>query len=108
MDRMSAMDAMFYYMEDENTPMHVGGVPIIEGPARRTETSSGCWREDGPGPRYRQVIEPVPFQLGRPIWVDDPHFQMLYHVRHTALPEARAVPSSSATSRGASSPSGST
>ena len=32
MDRMSAMDAMFYYMEDENTPMHVGGVSVLEGP----------------------------------------------------------------------------
>src|SRR4029453_11588559 len=32
MDRMSAMDAMFYYMEDENTPMHVGGVAVLEGP----------------------------------------------------------------------------
>jgi len=31
-------------------------------------------------------VRPVPMQLGRPLWVDDPHFQILYHVRHTATP----------------------
>lgn len=37
-------------------------------------------------PRYRQRVHPVPLHLGRPVWADDPHFQILYHVRHTALP----------------------
>jgi WS/DGAT/MGAT family acyltransferase len=37
-------------------------------------------------PRYRQRVREVPMQLGRPVWVDDPHFQILYHVRHTAVP----------------------
>ena len=37
-------------------------------------------------PRYRQRLRSVPFELGRPIWVDDPHFDIGYHVRHTALP----------------------
>ncbi len=37
-------------------------------------------------PRYRQVVRIVPFDLGRPVWVDDPHFNIDYHVRHTALP----------------------
>ena len=88
MDRMSAMDAMFYYMEDENTPMHVGGVSVLEGPAPAYGDivrllASKLDRV----PRYRQVIKPVPLHLGRPIWVDDPHFQILYHVRHTALPK---------------------
>jgi diacylglycerol O-acyltransferase / wax synthase len=88
MDRMSAMDAMFYYMEDENTPMHVGGVSVLEGPA---PTYGDIVRllasKLDRVPRYRQVIKPVPLHLGRPIWVDDPHFQILYHVRHTALPK---------------------
>jgi WS/DGAT/MGAT family acyltransferase len=88
MDRMSAMDAMFYYMEDENTPMHVGGVAVLEGPAPAYGDlvrllASKLDRV----PRYRQIIKTVPLHLGRPIWVDDPHFQILYHVRHTALPK---------------------
>ena len=37
-------------------------------------------------PRYRQKVRFVPGQLGRPVWVDDPHFNLAYHVRHTALP----------------------
>jgi diacylglycerol O-acyltransferase / wax synthase len=37
-------------------------------------------------PRYRQRLAFVPFDQGRPVWVDDPHFQLRYHVRHTALP----------------------
>ena len=37
-------------------------------------------------PRYRQKVRFVPLQLGRPVWVDDPHFNLGYHVRHTALP----------------------
>jgi WS/DGAT/MGAT family acyltransferase len=87
MDRMSAMDAMFYHLEGENTPMHVGGVAVLEGPA----PAYGDLVRLLAGkldlvPRYRQVIKPVPLQLGRPIWVDDPHFQILYHVRHTSLP----------------------
>ena len=37
-------------------------------------------------PRYRQRLAFVPFNQGRPVWVDDPHFKLTYHVRHTALP----------------------
>lgn len=88
MDRMSAMDAMFYYMEGENTPMHVGGVSVLEGPAPAYgDLVRLLAAKMDQVPRYRQVIKTVPFQLGRPIWVDDPHFQLLYHVRHTSLPK---------------------
>ena len=37
-------------------------------------------------PRYRQVVRCVPLALGRPVWVDDPHFNLGYHLRRTALP----------------------
>src|SRR5204862_8230988 len=37
-------------------------------------------------PRYRQRLATVPFQQGRPRWVDDPHLNLNYHVRSTALP----------------------
>jgi len=37
--------------------------------------------------RYRQVVKFVPFNLARPVWVDDPHFNIDYHLRHTALPK---------------------
>ncbi len=37
-------------------------------------------------PRYRQKLAFPPFGVARPLWVDDPHFNVRYHVRHTALP----------------------
>jgi WS/DGAT/MGAT family acyltransferase len=37
-------------------------------------------------PRYRQRLAFVPLGQGRPRWVDDPHFNARYHIRHTALP----------------------
>ena len=38
-------------------------------------------------PRYRQKLAVPPLETGRPLWVDDPNFNLAYHVRHTALPE---------------------
>ena len=87
MDRMSALDASFFFAESENTPMHVGSVAVFEGPAPSYGDVVRLLLSKLPlVPRYRQRVRPVPLQLGRPQWVDDPHFQILYHVRHTAVP----------------------
>jgi diacylglycerol O-acyltransferase / wax synthase len=86
-DRMSALDASFFYAESENTPMHVGSVAVFDGPAPSYGDVVRLILSKLPKvPRYRQRVRPVPMQLGRPLWVDDPHFQILYHVRHTAVP----------------------
>jgi WS/DGAT/MGAT family acyltransferase len=37
-------------------------------------------------PRFRQKLAFPPVETGRPFWIDDPHFHLAYHVRHTALP----------------------
>lgn len=87
MDRMSPTDAGFYYAESENTPLHVGSVAVFDGPAPTYGDLVRLLVGKLPQvPRYRQRVRPVPMNLGRPMWVDDPHFQILYHVRHTALP----------------------
>jgi len=86
-DRMSPTDAGFYYAESENTPLHVGSVAVFEGPAPSYGDLVRLLLSKLPlVPRYRQRVREVPLNLGRPMWVDDPHFQILYHVRHTALP----------------------
>jgi diacylglycerol O-acyltransferase len=86
-DRMSALDASFFFAESENTPMHVGSVAVFEGPAPTYGDVVRLLLSKMPlVPRYRQRVREVPMQLGRPLWVDDPHFQILYHVRHTAVP----------------------
>jgi WS/DGAT/MGAT family acyltransferase len=87
MDWMSPMDASFLHIEGPNNPMHIGGVSIFEGPAppfeRLEEMVAG---KLGLVPRYRQKVRFVPLGLGRPVWVDDPHFNLSYHLRHSALP----------------------
>lgn len=87
MDRMSATDAGFYYAEGENTPLHVGSVSVFDGPAPSYGDLVRLLLAKLPQvPRYRQRVKEVPLSLGRPMWLDDPHFQILYHVRHTAVP----------------------
>jgi len=84
---MSALDSGFFFAESENTPMHVGSVAVFEGPAPTYGDVVRLLLSKLPlVPRYRQRVREVPMQLGRPVWVDDPHFQILYHVRHTAVP----------------------
>jgi len=87
MERMSTLDAGFYFVEDENTPMHVGSVLVFEGPAPAYGDLVRLLVSKLPKvPRYRQRVRTVPLHLGRPAWVDDEHFEILYHVRHTAVP----------------------
>ena len=67
--------------------MHVGSVLIFEGPA--PDYDDFVARIEGGlhmVPRYRQRLAFPPYGVARPVWVDDPHFNASYHVRHTALP----------------------
>jgi len=87
MDRMNPLDASFLAIEDGNNPMHIGSVATFEGPAPTYGDVVRMVASKLPlVPRYRQKVRMVPFQLGRPVWVDDPNFQILYHIRHTAVP----------------------
>jgi diacylglycerol O-acyltransferase / wax synthase len=87
MQRMSAQDASFLDIEGDDRPMHVGGVSIFEGPPSPfAEVVAMIAGKLALVPRYRQVVRFVPFSLARPVWVDDPHFNLSYHVRRTALP----------------------
>jgi len=86
-DRMSPTDASFFYAESENTPLHVGSVAVFDGPPPSYGDVVRLLLGKMPQvPRYRQRVRAVPMNLGLPMWVDDPHFQILYHVRHTAVP----------------------
>lgn len=87
MHRMSGLDASFYLIEDENTPLHVAAVIILDGPPPAYGDLVRLIAAKLPKvERYRQRVRSIPLHLGRPVWVDDPHFQILYHVRHTAVP----------------------
>jgi WS/DGAT/MGAT family acyltransferase len=83
---MSPLDASFLHVEDSVSHMHIGSVAVFEGPPPPPEDFARMVQAKlAAVPRYRQTVRFVPLQLGRPVWVDDPHFQLGYHLRHTAL-----------------------
>jgi diacylglycerol O-acyltransferase len=87
-DRLSGLDSSFLHLERDGTHMHVASTTLFEGPAPpyvefRDHISSRLHLV----PRFRQKLRFVPFGQGRPVWVDDPHLNLAYHVRHTSLPE---------------------
>lgn len=87
MERMSPLDAAFLHIEDDVNHMHIASCAIFEGPAPDYERVVELFRGKLPlVPRYRQRVRFVPGEIGRPVWVDDPHFRLDYHIRHTALP----------------------
>src|SRR5438552_15962350 len=67
--------------------MHIGGVTVIEGPPPATsELLEQIRLRLHLVPRYRHKLAYTAIDSGRPVWVDDPSFNLEYHVRHTALP----------------------
>src|SRR5688572_9826746 len=85
--RLSVLDELFLHLEGPNTHMHVGGAIVFEGPPPDyQEFLDSAAKRLQLVPRFRQKLLTVPFGIGRPVWVDDPHFNIEYHVRHTALP----------------------
>jgi diacylglycerol O-acyltransferase len=67
--------------------MHIGGVLVFEGPPPDfTDYLDHVRARLHLVPRYRQKLTTPPLETGRPLWVDDPDFNLEYHVRHTALP----------------------
>jgi len=87
METMSALDASFLHVEDAVSHMHIGSVGIFEGPAPRQDTvREAIAAKLHLVPRYRQRVRFPPLALARPIWVDDWHFHLDYHLRRTALP----------------------
>ncbi|MDQ6779078.1 MAG: wax ester/triacylglycerol synthase family O-acyltransferase [Actinomycetota bacterium] len=86
-DRLSGLDSSFLHLEHDSAHMHVGACTIFEGPApEHDELIEAIVSRLHLVPRYRQRLAYVPFEQGRPVWVDDPHFNPRYHVRDTALP----------------------
>lgn len=97
-ERLSIQDASFLAMEGPTTPMHVSAIQIFEsGPlavgddgididAIRRAYESILQSV----PRYRQKLKWIPL-ADRPVWVDDEHFQLDYHIRHVALPHPGGI-----------------
>jgi diacylglycerol O-acyltransferase / wax synthase len=92
-ERLSGLDRCFLAFESPASPMHIGIVMTVEAaPLARQDGGADFERLARYAasrldrlPRYRQRIAPTPLG-GRLIWIDDPHFNLYYHLRHTSLP----------------------
>ena len=93
-ERLTATDASFLHIETPHEPQHVGSLSILEGAPLRDadgririeEMRAFVQGRLHRVPRMRQRVRMVPFRQGRPVWVDDEHFDVGYHVRLTSLP----------------------
>jgi diacylglycerol O-acyltransferase / wax synthase len=94
-ERLSSTDASFLEMERPNIHMHVGGLLVFDPPPEQLADETGLAFARFLAlvrsrlhlvPRYRQKLLHPPLGLGNPVWVDDPDFDLGYHVRHAALP----------------------
>ena len=89
MELLNSLDASFVDAEDQDhqTSFAIASIAVFEGPAPSYEEFLTAIQRRLPlVPLYRRKLRKVPLSLGPPVWVDDPHFDIRYHVRHTALP----------------------
>ncbi len=88
-ERLRAGDLAVLSTETSRTPMHNATLEIFEpGDSGFDYDALIAHIEDRITfvPRYRQAIRGVPGRLANPVWVDDPDFDLGYHVRRSALP----------------------
>jgi diacylglycerol O-acyltransferase / wax synthase len=86
MDRLSALDAGFWEFEDDHAALHIGAIAVFEGPPPTHAEIAAQYRVSlDLTPRYRQKMRRSWLGLRRPVWVDDPEFDLDYHLRRTAL-----------------------
>lgn len=85
--RLSALDASFLHLEKAGARLHVASVTVFDGPTPPyVELLAHIESRLHLVPRFRQRLAEIPLDQGRPVWVDDPHFNMRYHLRHAGLP----------------------
>ncbi|MGH3370471.1 MAG: WS/DGAT/MGAT family O-acyltransferase [Nocardioidaceae bacterium] len=92
MRQLSPLDAQFLHVESPTTVGHVGSLILLDP----SDVPGGRWGLDAVravleprlhlAPPLRQRLVEVPLGLGRPYWVDDPHFDIEFHLRELALP----------------------
>ena len=86
-ERLGPLEASFLYLEEATTPMHVGGVLVLETPPGGLDALASLVAARLPlVPRYRQRVVEVPGHLADPVWVDDQDFDLGYHLRRNGLP----------------------
>jgi diacylglycerol O-acyltransferase / wax synthase len=91
-EELTALDAFFLYAERPEAPLHIGAVYVFEGepqvPGGRGARGIRRTLEERLHlvPRYRQRVRFRPLNIGHPVWVDDPDFDLDNHVTYSTLP----------------------
>ncbi|MDT4941212.1 MAG: diacylglycerol O-acyltransferase / wax synthase [Pseudonocardiales bacterium] len=88
-ERMTSADVAFLHRETRTAPQHVGGLAIFAprpGGFEYDRLVRLLEERISLAPRYRQKVRMVPGHLANPLWLDDPAFDITYHVRRSALP----------------------
>ena len=92
LEQLTGQDAGFFYAETPKAPMHIGQFAIYDpatapgGKVRFKEILSFIESRVHLAKSFRQKLKTVPMNLDHPYWVDDPDFDLEFHVRHIALP----------------------
>jgi len=77
LDRLSAIDAGFLAQEKPTTHMPIGGLALLGGsPPKLGEFVEHIASRLHLVPRYRQKLAVPPLETGRPLWIDDPTFNL--------------------------------
>jgi WS/DGAT/MGAT family acyltransferase len=86
---MTATDALFWTAESAVPSFRpiIGGLYVLDRNPGAEVLRVRLEHAFEMVPRLRQRVVEAPFNLGLPEWVDDPHFEPAYHLRHFALPE---------------------
>src|SRR3954447_14296934 len=88
-ERLRSRDLAFLTAETPTTPRHNATVEIFDpGSSGFDHDTLTRLIADRIAfvPRYRQVVRAVPANVANPVWIDDPQFDLGYHVRRSALP----------------------
>src|SRR4051794_26184266 len=91
MQRLSGIDTAFLYLETPTTHMHVQAVMLLDpstvpGGFSFAKIKAHLASRLPSLPEFRRRLERVPFDLHRPVWFDDPDFDLDYHLHHIAVP----------------------
>ncbi len=95
MKQLSGLDASFLYMETPTTFGHVSFLGVFERPTPDFDPFEAAYRRFGAvvgsiEPLRRRLVE-VPYSLDHPYWIDDPDFDLDFHIRHIAIPPPGGV-----------------
>ena len=92
-DQLTGLDAFFLHAESARTPMHIGACTIYDpstapgGKVRLKDIMKFVEDRSHRAKTFTQKLKEVPLDFDRPYWIDDPLFDVEFHIRHIALPQ---------------------